>query len=93
MTVYTNIFGGTNISPSTVSYAAVTLTANTSFDWPLETAPSSNLMATIMDITSSSPNLIMTLPNATEASNGQTVLINNVGANTFIVQDYQGTGR
>lgn len=90
MTVYTNIFGGTNISPSTVSYAAVTLTANTSFDWPLETAPSSNLMATIMDITSSSPNLIMTLPNATEASNGQTVLINNVGANTFIVQDYQG---
>jgi len=90
MTVYTNIFGGSNISPSTVSYSAVTLSANTSFDWPLETAPSSNLMATIMDITSSTPNLIMTLPDATEASNGQTVLINNVGANTFIVQDYQG---
>lgn len=90
MTVYTNIFGGTNISPSSVSYAAVTLAQNTSFDWPLETAPSSNLMATIMDITASSSGLIMTLPDATEASNGQTVLINNVGVNTFIVQDYQG---
>jgi hypothetical protein len=90
MTVYTNIFGGSNISPSTVSYSAVTLNANTSFDWPLETAPSSNLMAIIMDVTATTPNLIMTLPDATEASNGQTVLINNVGSETFIVQDYQG---
>lgn len=90
MTVYTNIFGGTNISPSTVSYAAVTLTQNTQFDWPLETAPSTNLMATIMDITSTTPNLVMTLPSALEASNGQTVLINNVGSETFIVRDYQG---
>lgn len=90
MTVYTNIFGGSNISPASVSYSAVTLSANTSFDWPLETAPSANLMATIMDITATSPNLIMTLPSAAEASNGQTVLINNAGAETFIVQDFQG---
>jgi len=47
-------------------------------------------MAIIMDVTATTPNLIMTLPDATEASNGQTVLINNVGSETFIVQDYQG---
>lgn len=90
MTVYTNIFGGNNISPSQVSYAAVTLTADTTFDWPLETAPSSNLIANIMDVTASSGPFSLTLPDAREASNGQVILFNNVGANTFIVKDNTG---
>ena len=90
MTVYTNIFGGTNISPSQVSYAAVALTADTTFDWALETAPSSNLIANIMDVTASSGPFTMTLPDAREASNGQVILVNNVGANTFIVKDNTG---
>jgi hypothetical protein len=91
MTVYTNIFGGSNISPAEISYAEVSLTANTTFDWALETAPSSNLIAGIMDVTATAGPWIMTLPSALEASTGQAILINNVGAQTFIIQSADGT--
>lgn len=90
MTVYTNIFGGSNISPSEISYSAVSLTANTTFDWSLETAPSTNLIAGIMDVTATSGPWSLTLPDATGASTGQAILFNNVGANTFIIRDNAG---
>jgi hypothetical protein len=91
MTVFTNIFGGDNISPSQVSYVSVNLTADVTFDWPLETAPSSDLIAAIMDVTASAGPFAIILPSALEASNGQTILFNNVGANAFIVKDSTGT--
>lgn len=90
MTVYTNIFGGSNISPADISYADVSLTANTTFDWSVETAQSSNLIAGIMDVTASAGPFILTLPSALEASTGQAILFNNVGANTFIINDNAG---
>ena len=90
MTVYTNIFGGSNIAPAEISYAAVSLTADTTFDWSVETAPSSNLIAGIMDVTATAGPWIMTLPDATEASTGQAILINNVGAETFIIKSATG---
>ena len=90
MTVYTNIFGGSNISPSEISYSAITLTADTTFDWPLETAPSSNLIAGIMDVTANSGPFSLILPSALEASTGQAILFNNVGANTFIIKNNAG---
>lgn len=91
MTVYTNIFGGSNIAPAEISYAEVSLTQDTTFDWSLETAPSSNLIAGIMDVTATAGPWIMTLPSALEASTGQAILINNVGAETFIIQSADGT--
>jgi len=91
MTVFTNIFGGDNIAPSSVSYAAVTLSvASTQYYWPLEASPDSNLIATIMDVTSNTAGNILKLGSADQVSNGQTVLFNNPGANSFIVQDYTG---
>jgi hypothetical protein len=91
MTVYTNIFGGSNISPAEISYAAVSLTANTTFDWALETAPSANLIAGIMDVTATSGPWSLTLPSALEASTGQAILFNNVGSNSFIIRNNAGT--
>lgn len=91
MTVYTNIFGGDNISPSEVSYVSISLTSNTTFDWPLETAPSSNLIASIMDVNAAAGPFAIILPSALEASTGQTILFNNVGANAFVVRDSTGT--
>jgi hypothetical protein len=91
MTVFTNIFGGNNIAPSSVSYASVALTtASTQFSWPVETSADQNLMATIMDVTTSSSGRILKLPSAEEVSTGQTVLFNNPGSNSFIVQSYSG---
>ncbi len=90
MTTFTNIFGGSNISPSEISYAAVSLTANTTYDWALETAPSSNLIAGIMDVTATAGPWSLTLPSALEASTGQAILFNNVGAQTFIIRNAAG---
>jgi hypothetical protein len=91
MTTYTNIFGGSNISPAEISYAAVSLTADTTYDWALETAPSTNLIAGIMDVTATAGPWSLTLPSALEASTGQAILFNNVGSNSFIIRNAAGT--
>jgi hypothetical protein len=90
MTTYTNIFGGSNISPAEISYTTVSLTANTTFDWALETAPSTNLIAGIMDVTATAGPWSLTLPSALEASTGQAILFNNVGSNSFIIRNAAG---
>lgn len=90
MSTYTQVFGGTNIYPSDVSYRYVSLTVSQALDWPLETAPSNNVAASIMDVNATTTSLVITMPDATEASNGQTVLFNNVGSNTFTVQSNAG---
>ena len=90
MTTFTNIFGGSNISPSEISYAEVSLTADTTYDWALETAPSSNLIAGIMDVTATAGPWSLTLPSALEASTGQAILFNNVGSETFIIKNAAG---
>lgn len=91
MTVYTNVFGGSNIYPSDVSYLEVALTANTTFNWPLEAAPGENLIAAIMDVTADAGPFAVVLPDARAGSTGQTVLFNNVGSNTFVVHDSTGS--
>ena len=88
---FTQTFGGTNIYPSDVSYRYVSLTISQTLDWALETAPSNNVVASIMDINPTTTSLVITMPDAQEASTGQTVLFNNVGANTFSIVDSTGT--
>ncbi len=88
---FTQTFGGTNIYPSDVSYRYVSLTISQTLDWPLETAPSNNLVASIMDVNATTTSLVITMPDAREASNGETVLFNNVGSNTFTVKTSTGT--
>lgn len=90
MTSYTQVFGGTNIYPSDVSYRYVSLTIDQVLDWPLETAPSTDVVASIMDVNATTTSLVITMPDATEASTGETVLFNNVGANTFTVKTSTG---
>lgn len=91
MTTYTNTFGGTTIYPSDVSYRYVSLTIDQALDWPLESAPTTDVVAAIMDVNAVSGSLSLIMPDATEAGVGQTVLFNNVGANTYTVKDYTGT--
>lgn len=91
MTTYTNTFGGTTIYPSDVSYRYVSLTIDQALDWPLEAAPTTDVVAAIMDVNAVSGSLSLIMPDATEAGVGQTVLFNNVGANTYTVKDYTGT--
>lgn len=90
MTTYTNIFGGSTIYPSQVSYRSVSLTSNTTLDWALETAATTNIVADIMDVNATSAGYTIRMPSATEASTGQATLFNNTGANSFNVADNGG---
>ena len=87
MTTYTNVFGGTVVYPSEVSYRAVTLTADTQLSWPTELATDTSVVAQIMDVTASAGPLKLKMPSAIDASVGETTLIFNVGSNAFTVTD------
>lgn len=89
MTTYTDVFGGANIVPSDVSYQAIALDADLTLTWPEETSTTGTPTSKIMDVTASGAYTI-TLPDATGASPGETILINNVGATTFYVEDAAG---
>lgn len=91
MTVFTNIFGGNNILPSGVSYAAVTLSqAITIFSWPTETSSNTNILAGIMDVTSPNAAYKIQMPDATQVSTGQAVLFTNISGTAYIVTNSAG---
>lgn len=91
MTSYTNTFGGQTIFPAQVSIRQVTLTADVTLEWPMEMATSDQVVAWIMDVSASSGGLSITMPPANETSSGQSILFNNIGANTFTVKNNAGT--
>jgi len=91
MTTYTDVFGGANIYPSEISYSAITLTSNVTLSWPEETSASSNLATRIIDVSASSAGFVITLPDATKAGVGETILFNNKGSASFIVKNSAGT--
>lgn len=92
MTVFTQIFGGSNIAPSDVSYASVSLTTqNNYFSWPVETSAGVNVIAKIMDVDCVNGFANLYMPPANEVSNGETVLFNNVGSYQLFVYDLLGT--
>jgi hypothetical protein len=91
MTTYTNIFGGTNIASSDVSYASYNLTSfDVDLSWPLESNADVQLATSIIDVFPSATGRIIYLPPATEASVGATILFNNVGGEQFSVKDRAG---
>jgi hypothetical protein len=90
MTTYTDVFGGANIYPSEVSYSSLTLTADVTLNWPEETASSGPFATKIIDIASSNAGRSIRLPAANEASTGETILFNNLSANTVTVRNADG---
>jgi hypothetical protein len=91
MTTYTNPFTGQTINPSSVSYEALTIAANTLLDWPIN-GTTGTPTANIIDVTASTTGLYLILPPATQVSTGQTVLVRNTGSNAFTVTSYASTG-
>jgi hypothetical protein len=86
---YTQIFGGTTIYPSDVSYLALALTADTALDWPLESNTLLRPAARIIDVTPTGAYSI-NLPPANETGSGQTILFNNLGPSTITVKNSVG---
>ena len=83
---YNSPFTGNVIQPTDVSYRAITLSANTQLEWPINGNATDDYTARIMDVTASAANLSLFMPPANQASVGQDALIRNVGANTFYGQ-------
>lgn len=88
-TSFTQVFGGTTIYPSDVSYLALALTGNTTLQWPLEATTGNNIVARIIDVTPTGAYTI-TMPDATEVGVGQTILFNNLGPSTINVNSASG---
>ena len=90
MSNFTNVFGGSAISPSDVAYAAYSFSANLTLYWPAFSAGQSNVAARFMNLTATAGSLNVYMPDATQISVGYDVLIFNAGTNTFNVVDYSG---
>ena len=91
MSVYTQVFGGTTIYPSDVSYLAITLSGDTVLEWPLENSTSNDVAAPILDVNPTANGYSITLPPADNTGTGQTMLFNNVnGLYSFTVKDAAG---
>lgn len=94
MTSYVNPFTGQTISPSQVSYEAISLTANLQLDWPINgnnTTPASAIIDVTATSSGSGTGWLLELPPATQVSTGQSVLVRNVGSNAFTVANYSGS--
>lgn len=88
---YNSPFTGNVVQPTDVSFRAITLTANTQLQWPINGNSTDDFAARIMNVTASSGGLSLYMPPANQTSVGNDALIRNVGANTFTVKDYAGT--
>ena len=88
---YNSPFTGNVIQPTDVSYRAVTLSANTQLEWPINGNATDDYAARIMQVTATTAGLSLYMPPANQSSVGNDALIRNVGSNTFTVKDYEGT--
>jgi hypothetical protein len=89
MTTYTNPFTGQTISPSQVGYETLTISVDTTLEWPIN-GNSTSVVANIIEVTATAANLKLIMPPATQVSVGQSTLIRNIGSNTFTVADNSG---
>ena len=89
---YNSPFTGTVVQPTDVSFRAVTLSANTQLQWPINGNATDDYAARIMNVTATTSNLSLYMPPANQTSVGNDALIRNVGSNTFTVKTYDNAG-
>jgi hypothetical protein len=93
MTTYINPFTGQTISPSSVSYESLSLTADLELQWPIngnDSTPASSIIDVTATSSGTATGWLLQLPPATQVSTGQSLIVRNVGANTFTVTDNSG---
>lgn len=87
---YVSPFTGDVVQPTDVSYRAVTLSANTQLQWPINGNSTTDYTARIMDVTATAGSLSLYMPPANQASVGNDAMIRNLGSNTFTVKTFGG---
>ena len=92
MTSYVSPYTGQTINPSQVGYESLTISANTTLQWPVN-GNTSSVVANIIEVAATAASLQLALPPALEASVGASFIIKNVGAGgnyAFTVTDNSG---
>lgn len=87
---YNSPFTGNVIQPTDVSFRAVTLSADTQLQWPINGNATDDYAARIMDVTATTAGLELWMPPANQTSVGNDALIRNVGGNSFDVLTFAG---
>lgn len=92
MTTYVNPLTGQTINPSQIGYEALTISANTALNWPINSlyTTTTPMVAAIIQVTATTTSLQLQMPSALQVSTGQSVLVQNIGSNTFTVTDTSG---
>lgn len=85
----TYVFGGQPAQPSSVSYSALPLTANTQLAWPWVDQDTTNAAPLYLYVTPTGAFSIL-MPDATGAANGQAIIVFNVGPSTITMLDSTG---
>ena len=87
---YVNPITGQTINPSQIGYEALTISTSTSLDWPINGTTSTDVVAAIIQVTATVGSLSLRMPSALQVSTGQSVLIQNIGSNSFTVTTASG---
>jgi len=90
--VYVSPFTGTVVTATDVSYFALAFSANTQLFWPSTVNSSETPAARIIDCVASTSGLVIKLPQANQGTLGADILFRNLGAQAFIIEDYDGGG-
>jgi hypothetical protein len=92
MTTYVNPLTGQTINPSQIGYEALTISANTALSWPINSlyTTTTPMVAAIIQVTATTTSLQLQMPSALQVGTGQSVLVQNIGSNTFTVTDTSG---
>lgn len=87
---YVNPLTGQTINPAQVGYELLTISVDTPLEWPINGNPTSDVVASIIQVSASVANLKLLMPSAFQVSVGESVLVQNVGSNPFTVTDISG---
>jgi hypothetical protein len=92
MTTYVNPLTGQTLNPSQVGYETLTLSTSTTLEWPVNGSYTSStpVVASIIEVTATTTSLNLIMPSALQVSTGQSVLIRNIGSNSFTVTKASG---
>ena len=87
---YVNPLTGQTINPSQIGYESLSISTSTTLDWPINGTINTNVVASIIQVTATVASLNLLMPSALQVSTGQSVLIQNVGSNSFTVTTASG---
>jgi len=86
---YNDVFGNHTLPPSEYGYRLLTIVADTTLVWPYNSDGGIATVAKVMDVICAAGN-VLTLPDATQVSVGEDLLIRNIGANALTIKDAAG---